>query len=88
MESRMDTAPRRPTQARNVISRWLKSKGNRQSQTASGRATKMRKRPSTTAGMAIEGKSDGVASSPSITNMMICASQVMPSWNRLIAILD
>ena len=46
MASRIDTAPRRPTQEMKAVSARGKRNGNRQSQTASGRATKIRNRPS------------------------------------------
>ena len=49
MASRIDTAPRRPTQEMKAISARGKRNGIRQSQTATGRATKIRNRPSSTA---------------------------------------
>ena len=47
MASRIDTAPRRPTQEMKAVSSRGKLNGSRQSQTAIGRATKIRNRPST-----------------------------------------
>ncbi|MNL32668.1 hypothetical protein D3C87_1545330 [compost metagenome] len=85
--SRMETAPRRPTQATKPISCWVKSKGSRLSQTAMGRATKMRKSARPIAGRRMAGNCDGVASRPRTRNMMIWASQVSPSLKRMICCL-
>ena len=86
MASRIETAPRRPTQATKPVSRWVYSNGSRHSHTASGRAMKTRNTASAIAGRAICGNCDGVASRPSTRNMMICASHVMPSWKRRIEV--
>ena len=82
MASRIDTAPRRPTQEMKAVSARGKRNGSRQSQTASGRATKIRNRPSTTEPSRIDGNCDGVANRPSTRNMMIWASHDTPSWKR------
>ena len=59
MASRIDTAPRRPTQEMKAVSARGKPNGSRQSQTASGRATKIRNRPSATEPSRIDGKLRG-----------------------------
>jgi hypothetical protein len=71
MASRIDTAPRRPTQEMKAISGRGSRNGIRQSQTAIGRATKIRNRPSRVAGTRIAGNCEGVANRPRIRNMMI-----------------
>ena len=80
--SRIDTAPRSPTHDTKAVSGREKRNGARQSQTETGRATKISTRPSATAAGSIAGNSEGVANRPSTRNMMICASHDTPSWKR------
>jgi len=77
--SMIDTAPRRPTHPVKAFSRHLKRNGSRHSQTASGRAISVRTNARMIAGIATAPNSDGVARRPSVKNMPICASQVMPT---------
>ncbi len=75
----MPTAPRSPTQAMNSRSRQLNRNGARQMNTATGRATSIKANATTTAGTALLSSRCGEASSPSSTNITICASQVAAS---------
>ncbi len=83
MARRIDTAPRRPTHEMNAISDFEKPNGQRQSVTASGRATKMSTPAVTMPGSQMSPNCEGIASSPSSRNMTIWLSQVSPSWKRL-----
>ena len=76
------TAPRKPTQEMNTRSRHGKWKGSSETNTASGRATKMRKSAITSAGTATGASSAGVASRPSMRNMPIWDSHASPSCTR------
>ena len=77
--SRIETAPRSPTQATKVVSLRLNPNGTRQSQTATGRPTSVRNRARSTAGTAMPRNCEGAASNPSVRNMAIWLNQVMPS---------
>ena len=77
--SRIETAPRRPTQDRKAVSARGNLKGRSVSVTAAGRAMKIRNSANITAGTRMTPNWLGVANRPSTRNMMICASQDMPS---------
>jgi glutamine---fructose-6-phosphate transaminase (isomerizing) len=73
--STMGTAPRRPTQEMNQVSRAVKRNGHRHSHTASGRATNISTSATPRPAAASRPAVDGVTSSPSSRNMPACASQ-------------
>lgn len=76
----MGTAPRRPTQLINTRSRRLKPRnGSRPANTDRGRAMNIIHIDSSSAGIAIGSRSEGVTSRPSTVNMAICASHAVPS---------
>ncbi len=77
--STIGTAPRRPAQDKNACSRQGKRSGSVETTTARGRAMRTRMVPTTRAGRIWAGSRAGEASSPSMTNNPIWASQAMPS---------
>ena len=82
---KIGTAPRSPTQAMNAHSWAVKRKGPRQSHTASGRATSISVSAMASAGSASGSSEAGETKRPSMTKSTICASQAVPSTNRLIS---
>ena len=80
--STMGTEPRRPTQDTRVVSRLLKPKSSITGTTASGRATNISTSAISSPWIQTSSSAIGSISRPSTTNMVIWASQAMPSWNR------
>lgn len=79
------TAPRSPAQDRKIRSLRETPKPSVEAHTDSGRATSTSTDPATSAGITWAGRSDGSATSPSITNSPICASHAMPSAKPRVA---
>jgi hypothetical protein len=80
--SRIETAPRSPTHEMKAVSCRGMLNGSRQSQTATGRAMKIRNSPRPIDTGRMVRNCEGVANRPSTRNMMIWASHDTPSWNR------
>ena len=83
---KMPTAPRRPTQEMNKVSRQEKRNGARHSKTAAGRAMTISPAAISSAGPAVETSPAGSTSRPSKTNITIWASQVIASRNTMIVL--
>ena len=88
MDSRMDTAPRRPDPGEERDFLLVEIEGQQAEPNRQWARDKDQEDAQYDRRNVIELKSEGVARRPSMTNMMICASQVMPSWKRLIASFD
>src|SRR4051812_39484446 len=85
--STIGTAPRRPAHEMNVRSRHGNRNGAAEIATDANRPTTVTATPITSAtSTSFSSKSPGDASSPSITNNPICASQAIPSTNDRVAI--
>lgn len=78
----MGTAPRRPTQGTEAISRGEKRKKGSRPATATGRATRIRTADTARPAGATSTSRLGNARSPSIVNITIWASHAIPSLKR------
>ncbi len=77
------TAPRSPTQETRAVSRIGRRNPASTANTATGRATTMSVAATSSDGPATSSSSLGNTSRPSMTNIEICASHAMASWNRM-----